>query len=638
MRARHEMWIVLIALLFVPKMGWGQTTVPITNPSWSFSPYNWNRLGSAEIVANEPGAYFSMTFSGSSQAVLNIDTLGIPTANGSATVTTMVVQWSIDSVLSSRHTLLLSDTSLPLATGLTSGTHTLQFWFTSSNDYANFDYKNRWTRSVSITGGYSVPAQSLRIASMTLSSGATVSAPTLRPKRALFFGDSITEGAYTMNSSPTTSDARQTYAAACAQQLNAEYGSVGNAGQGWAKSLSGSGVPVFPTVYSQFYDSTPRFPLPAGTPDPDYVFLNMGTNDDLNPRVADATITSGAQTWLQNIRSSLSTSQIFLVVPFDGAYATALTTAYNNYIAAHPTETKMALLNLGSTAQTIITAPGNSSDGIHPYASASRALGFQLAAAAQTALGRSDLNGDGLSDLILQNTNTNQIGYWFMNGATIQNTAPVSPVPFSGYKIVGSADFNGDGKPDLVFQNTSTGAIVIWYMDGTNYLGGALVSTTPASGYKVVGVGDFNGDGQADLVFQNQTTNQIVFWFMSGATVVGGSALPAVPSAGYQVVGTGDFNRDGQTDLLFQDSVSGVLVIWYMSGVSYLGGAAISSTPSTGYLVQAVVDLDRDGRPDIVFSGPNGAVVYWRTDDANYLSGGLISGSLGSAARIVGPR
>lgn len=636
MRLQLRLWFVLSALLFLPQTLWGQS-VPVGASNWFFSPYNWNSLGLNEIVTNEPGAYFSLRFAGSRRAVLNLDTVGTSGVNGS---TSMVVQWRIDSTLYPAHMLALTDTRLTLATGLSSDAHTVQFWFMSS-DY----HQDRWTRTANLAGGFLAPAQSLRVTGMTLDPGATVLPPNaLRPKRILFYGDSITEGCMLRPSN----DAGATYAVTCAQLLNAEYGVVGNAGQGWTCSNApGTGVPIFRDAFTQFYGQAPRLPLLNGTPAPDYVILNMGTNDaifgDVLTPARPELVTAYALAWLHQMRTYLPSSQIFIVVPFGGFYGQALQSAYTQYIIARPDDTKVGFLNLGPTAQTGLTTQASggtpqSFDGIHPNAATHRALGYQLTGAIQTALGRNDLNSDGKSDLILQNTVSNQIAGWFQNGATVEGGAFVSSVPNGDYQVAGSADFNGDGKPDFVFQNRRTGQIALWYMNGTTLLGGSLIAQTPASGYKVVGVGDFNGDGKPDLVFQNQATHQIAFWFMDGGRVIGGSLLDQVPAASYRLVGTGDFNRDGQSDLLFQDAVSGTLALWYLNGARYAGGATVSAVPPAGYHVEAIADFDGDGRPDVVLRDPNGNIVLWHLDGATVYLRETLSLRLDPAFRIAGPR
>ena len=648
MRFRYSLWFVLLTFAFVPNPLNAQT-VSVTKANWFFSPYNWNLIGTSDVtrvpvipvgpalvpneaVTTQPGAYFTVSFTNSSQAVLNLDIVGVPFSGDSSS---MVVQWRVDGTLFPAHTLLSSDTKLTLAANLNSDLHTVQFWLVSS-DY----HQDRWKPSITTQSGFAGPAQSLRVTGMTLDPGATVAAPTgLKPKRILFFGDSIAEGTVV---SPAD-DARQTYAPLCAQLLNAEYGVVANPGQGWSGNIAPtSGVPVFGDAYALSYGQMPRIFQANGIPYPDYVILNMGTNDAIMGTLPD-TVTADVLSWLQQMRADMPTSQVFVMVPFGGFYAQALQSACFQFQLANPMDTQVSFLNLGVTAQTGLTAqvPGGTAqsyDGIHPNAATHRALGFQLTAAVQTALGRNDFSGTGKSDLILQNIASNQIAAWFMNDATVQNGAFIPAVPDAAYQVVGSADFNGDGRPDFVFQNRVTGQIALWFMNGTTLLGGAPAGLTPSNDYKVVGVGDFNGDGKPDIVFQNQTTNQIAFWFMDGAQVTGGAVLEQIPAAGYHVVGTADFNRDGQLDLLFQNDKTGALVVWYLNGTHYSGGSAISAVPAPGYHVESIADFDGDGRPDVILRDGNGNIVLWHLNDASVFLAESLSLRLDTAFRIVGPR
>ena len=381
----------------------------------------------------------------------------------------------------------------------------------------------------------------------------------------------------------------------CAQLFNAEYGIVGNSGQGWTHNTAPTiGVPLFGDAYTLHYEQTPRFPAGVAVPAPDYVLVNMGTNDWVyGVPQNDAGVTNAAVAWLVQMRTYFPTSQVFLVVPFGGFVEPALATAFNRYLAAHPDDTKVSFINLASTAQKGITAQTHdatpqSFDGEHPNAATHLLLGCQLTAALRTALSRSDFNGDGTSHLILQNTTTNQIGVWSLAGAQVVNSALVSDVPDSVYKIVRSGDFRGAGKPDLVFQNQTTGQIVVWYMDGTQMIGGA--------------------------------------------------ALDTIPAAGYRVVGTADFNRDGRNDLLFQNDTTGTLVIWYMNGLQYIGGEVIAATVAAGYHVEAIADFDGDGRPDVALRNANGNIALWHPDGGSVFLAESLPVRLDPAFRIAGPR
>ena len=96
-----------------------------------------------------------------------------------------------------------------------------------------------------------------------------------------------------------------------------------------------------------------------------------------------------------------------------------------------------------------------------------------------------------------------------------------------GWQLAGVRDVNGDGIPDLVFQNTGSGQVYAWFLDGS----GASINFTTGSGlkpgskflcanglgdWKLTAVGDLNGDGLADLLFQNGA-GQIYSWFLDGS-------------------------------------------------------------------------------------------------------------------------
>ena len=250
-----------------------------------------------------------------------------------------------------------------------------------------------------------------------------------------------------------------------------------------------------------------------------------------------------------------------------------------------------------------------------------------------------DVNGDGYGDILLQNSVTGQVSYWFMQGINQTGTATTATLPAAGWALRGTGDFNGDGHPDLVFQNTTTGQIGVWYMNGTTVLGAESLSYYPAARYQLAGVGDFNGDGHPDLVFQNTTTGQIAIWYLNGVRLIGYDSTNVVPGAGYMVVGTGDFNGDGQTDLVFQNSSTGVIVFWYMNGAQFMSGDVASVQPYANYKVVGVNDYNNDGRPDLLFQNTvTGLLSIWYMRGPVWIGGGEI-GPVPSANNVaVGPR
>lgn len=127
--------------------------------------------------------------------------------------------------------------------------------------------------------------------------------------------------------------------------------------------------------------------------------------------------------------------------------------------------------------------------------------------------------------------------------------------------IYTSGDFNADGKTDLALNNSTTNALYLWQMNGiVKTSGGAFVpaSTTDA----VQGAGDFNGDGRTDLVFQDPTSGAVVIWHLGPTGTTGinttrtasATISPQLTSfTAQRVVGVTDCNGDGHPDLLIEE-------------------------------------------------------------------------------------
>ncbi len=203
-------------------------------------------------------------------------------------------------------------------------------------------------------------------------------------------------------------------------------------------------------------------------------------------------------------------------------------------------------------------------------------------------IGNGDFKGDGTTTLVLQNRNDNSVVYWYAQGAdrtVITGGDTVHPTPDAGWKVVGIGDFNGDGKSDLVLQNQKTNQIAIWYMNGPYYQGGLVMSVTPLEGWQVKGAGDLNGDGNPDLVFQNQTSGQVVIWYLSGGSFIGGNLVNASLTPDWQVAGVADYNSDGLADLVFQNQTTNQGAVWFMNGTTYLGGSVLNTDIAAGWRI-----------------------------------------------------
>jgi VCBS repeat protein len=108
----------------------------------------------------------------------------------------------------------------------------------------------------------------------------------------------------------------------------------------------------------------------------------------------------------------------------------------------------------------------------------------------------------GEQSLVWQNAGTNAVTvyYYGYGGAIFQGLNVLnSGAGTAGWHVAGTGDFDGNGVPDLVWQNTATGQVNVNYYGGTGgaTLTGYAVLNTGAgtAGWSVAAVADMNGDG-----------------------------------------------------------------------------------------------------------------------------------------------
>ena len=193
------------------------------------------------------------------------------------------------------------------------------------------------------------------------------------------------------------------------------------------------------------------------------------------------------------------------------------------------------------------------------------------------AVGTGDFDGDGMSDILLQDGDTGDCFVWEMNGLSVKESGYVGwRPPSKEWRAVGTGDFDGDGMSDILLQDGATGDCYVWEMeglkvkeDGFGYVGW----TPPSKDWRAVGTGDFDGDGKSDILLQNGADGSCYVWEMEGLKVKEsgfGYVGWTPPSNEWRAVGTGDYNGDGMSDILLQDGATGDCFVWEMKGLELL--------------------------------------------------------------------
>lgn len=273
--------------------------ISITDPAVVLAPYVWKPVGDREIPMVEaclPGAYLRVEVQGTRRVQLLID----GTTNAGCPRESMpVVESSIDERPFVVVPLTITDReyALPLATDLTSDEpHRIDVYFRASDLTCD-----RWTS----------PKTHLRLIGLGVDETGIALPRQRRPRLAIGFGDSITEGVggdglFTSWQKLEVNNARATWLPFVCRALDCEYGQLGCGGQGMVRGLN---LPSLQTTWERYDDSLSRLSAGRLFPPPDFVFCAHGTND------FEKDITDDYAAWLSAVRTACPEARIFCIVP-----------------------------------------------------------------------------------------------------------------------------------------------------------------------------------------------------------------------------------------------------------------------------------------------------------------------------------
>lgn len=301
-----------------------------------FSPYNWDIQASTAKTINA-GAYFKAIFGGTS-CTLNFDMTGIasPLPQISYRVDRFGPWISVPIAASVAITIPADTVDYANKPG-----HLLEVLVKSMTET-----QARW----------STQSTAVKLTGVILDTGKILSAPPALPLKAIFYGDSITEGVRTVNmtgaSDTDRNDAGQGWSLEVGRLLGAEVGNVGFGATGFNNGGSG-GVPALPNSYNLLYAGVAR----SFASSPDFIVLMQGTNDG-------GDVTANATAVLNGLLSATA-AKIILLRPFDGIAPGNGTAHATQLQAARAACSAPARVTYVDTSGWFTTS--NASDSLHPY-------------------------------------------------------------------------------------------------------------------------------------------------------------------------------------------------------------------------------------------------------------------------------
>jgi hypothetical protein len=199
----------------------------------------------------------------------------------------------------------------------------------------------------------------------------------------------------------------------------------------------------------------------------------------------------------------------------------------------------------------------------------------------------SDWDGDGIADVFLYASTRWQI-VSSTQGAIISGEWDRSWEPYP-------ADLNGDGLTDLLLFDRATGTWAMSMNQGRAFITVAGGAWNPAS---TITIADVNGDGADDILLSDPATGQISVGVndRAGGFVYRADTWPAASS-----ITPGDFNGDGTLDVFLYEPRTGAWALGIGDGTGQF--SFTTGTWASGWTVRAA-NLDGDRRTDLLLYNP----------------------------------
>ena len=217
-----------------------------------------------------------------------------------------------------------------------------------------------------------------------------------------------------------------------------------------------------------------------------------------------------------------------------------------------------------------------------------------------------DVNGDGLSDLLLRYSASNAFGY-MQSGL-----GPVSMI-FLGYApshlIV--CDFNSDGYDDILTTPLSGNESRLYFGSASGPSSPVWLTTT--GNVTDVSVGDLSDDSLPDIAMSSDAHGLEVF-VNTGSVATPFGAPTLIPlGTDALAIAVADFDSDGKDDVAYSHATRALSILLQKDSKPYLAAPADLNLSTSGDLEFAEIwggDITGDGKADIVGMMPGDSTLH----------------------------
>ncbi|CAF0945498.1 unnamed protein product [Adineta steineri] len=213
-----------------------------------------------------------------------------------------------------------------------------------------------------------------------------------------------------------------------------------------------------------------------------------------------------------------------------------------------------------------------------------------------------DINDDNRPDIIVANSNGNNIGVFFNTQDGYFHQQVTYPAEYRSYpQYISVVDINDDNKPDIIVANNGGNSVGVLLNNGSGQFHAIILYPT-GNHPSGVAVADVNNDKKPDIVVTNQNANIIGVILNIGHGQFSLQPFYDVPYGfGVMCPQLVDVNDDAHPDIIVANPGGNSIGIFFNSG----NGTFISwTTFSTGMDSQpssiSVVDVNGDNKPDII--------------------------------------